>query len=468
MKTPQDIEVVWEKSTTQALEFCERLPKITLILAVFLFWFWNTVLFHAEWTASYPVWANFDYFAQRKDLGYPLTLGAGMILFMPSSWRLPMMVFTAIAAWFWGFSKISPMFHPELFSLVIFLAGAAVILQIKNMGFRSFRLSRRQTIISKCLLFTSWFLAYCWYLGDFSSRSGDTLLMAQFWLHHPEFFLISALSWIIFRKSSGAGLMPFLITNSIFFNLWPVELKFETVDQHKLRRLVWQGFGNLTFAYLLIFLDVHLVRFAQHAEPQLTAWAQALGIHILWLYVPFFYLNFSLQLSAGFNFGVGFIRSWGFDVPDMINFPGLAQTPLEVWRRASVYAYQFVLNYIFIPSYRVTRSLFLAGGACASFVIFHLYIFHELVINSFYKYFFPKLGASPPKLSLLSVQLFVFALLWLLLTLISIPWGKALQQKPSAVKSWISVFITQVILMLFVPIAFYIITPIVTKGLGIK
>ncbi len=275
------------------------------------------------------------------------------------------------------------------------------------------RFGSRLKTLTRCLLLALIFWGL--YIGLFS---GPSLASPFFWDLKLSFFWIF-LTLLLARRA------PFqweLVLNPINFlrgTIWPDAVQYLS-DHAKRKEVYFQGTLSL-----LVGLTIGLLRIA--AEQALDLQKPSQGPLLTTAIVSLRYLTD----IALFNLLVGVARAMGFRAPDATHFLLLSKTPAEFWRRSSVYTYQFVLRYIYLPIFQKTRNQVLALFLGYLFFFFNRAGLHEIF-------------SVDPRFDLKSALL-AFLLYFVAILISQRYWifSKALLQKPQF--AWLSIAITHVI-----------------------
>lgn len=147
--------------------------------------------------------------------------------------------------------------------------------------------------------------------------------------------------------------------------LWPRDTGV-VYDQSKLKTIWMQGLLNLILAYILFDLRLLL-------DMALNFNSKTSLINVI------FVQNLRLLTDVAFcNVLTGIARMIGFKVPDATSFVFLSKTPAEFWRRGSVYTFQFVLHFIYLPIVRNLKTPVLA-----LFIGFLFFYFNRVGLQNF-------------------------------------------------------------------------------------
>ena len=127
--------------------------------------------------------------------------------------------------------------------------------------------------------------------------------------------------------------------------------------------------------HVLLFVPISL--FPASAQRLLGGYAVIVGR--VWYDLFLVYLVHSGAASMR----IGLMRFFGYDLPERYQFPFLATSPRDVWRRWNIYVGRWLLRYVFIPvALRCRKGVGLHGSqAVATMSAFGLCgVMHEAVI----------------------------------------------------------------------------------------
>ncbi|NJM09930.1 MAG: hypothetical protein HC883_03295 [Bdellovibrionaceae bacterium] len=145
---------------------------------------------------------------------------------------------------------------------------------------------------------------------------------------------------------------------------WPTNMRWS----HGAGRTIlwWQGMCNLTLGYGLVM--ARLLVEENFGPPYVSLFHKVFTKYLLIV---------AVQVGV-YNVVAGVVRLFGYRVADATFFVIFARTPAELWRRGSVYTYQFILRYVYLPLFRgVSRNLFFVTAVSfAVFFLNHLGVLH--------------------------------------------------------------------------------------------
>ena len=131
----------------------------------------------------------------------------------------------------------------------------------------------------------------------------------------------------------------------------PLEAADRVLDSDFSHRI--RGLFDVAMASFFLIVAFSIKELIGPEAPEVIGWQ--------WLLYGFLnYLYFFAGSYAWIVMPVGLARWWGWNIPDGAHYPLLAVNPMERWRRWNIYYYNWFYKFIFIPSYRWTRSVFVA------------------------------------------------------------------------------------------------------------
>jgi hypothetical protein len=194
-------------------------------------------------------------------------------------------------------------------------------------------------------LFAGLFLRYAYY---FYERRRGLVPPGRFWEHVAYMLFIPQVTGMLNYPPSEMG------------ERWGFDL-------HALRR----GFASLGWAALEIPVVLWL------EQTVLPAWGYSRGYAALraaplggvWACLLLSYLYWALLVSTKFNLMVALFRFFGVNVDDNFNWPLLATSPVQLWRRWNIYNRKLLLKFVYFPlggnRHNVYRNILLTFLASA-------------------------------------------------------------------------------------------------------
>jgi hypothetical protein len=174
-------------------------------------------------------------------------------------------------------------------------------------------------------LFTGLFLRYAYY---FYERQRGLVPPGRFWEHLAYMLFIPQITGMLNFPPSEMG------------ERWGFEFR-------ALRR----GFVLLGW----VVLEIPVVLWLE--QTALPAWGYSRGYVALraaplggvWACLLLSYLYWALLESTKFNLMVALFRFFGVNVDDNFNFPLLATSPVQLWRRWNIYNRKLLLKFVYFP-----------------------------------------------------------------------------------------------------------------------
>lgn len=226
----------------------------------------------------------------------------------------------------------------------------------------------------------------------------------------------------------------FLPFHGLRGSFWPGDNPWK-IDEDRVH-LWWHGALNFTVGLLALHLRIGMDQFYDNSFA--TPFHAAVARYSL---IPF-------SEIAIYNFVAGSARIFGFRVPDATYFVFLSRTPAEFWRRGSVFTYDFIHRYVYLPMYRrVTRNLFVV-----TFVSFFIFFVNHQGISGLFKSMLYWSGYGAPLTGKETEQLYysttVFLLMFILIYITRRKWFFTFLPKRNDNLNWISVLMTHLLMVL--------------------
>lgn len=391
--TPKHFESTWTAAESRLIKFLssqnEIFRWISLPILAGLFY----ALLWPNWTVPYPSWTRLSLAQDRLWLVIVLLVLSLLVIHLSKEKLLAYFGFSLLATWTFSCWKLQVLF-PGTFFHPLFLVLTTFV----------FKLMLNSRTNSAKILSLTWllfgFLASM-YVSGYVALNNSPKFLPFFWTLHPEYLIFSGLAILISAwTQQNTNANYFLAPTQV---IYPTPLPAGTLIKPS-AQLWWHGFTNLIFALVvlkLLFVMALMPPFESSLLNQLHR-----------------YLFFCLFIVSGMNFTSSLLRMYGFNVPDATSFLFLAYSPLDFWRRASVYLYHFMFENIFIPSFRKFRSQVTSIIICVLVIGTQMFLFHEVFVRWFYSFFFPEFGSNiQPVVATLSwVAKYLF--LWLILSIL--------------------------------------------------
>lgn len=221
---------------------------------------------------------------------------------------------------------------------------------------------KRRTVLIFSVAFWAYFINLFYFLNQ--EHEGYSAIIVRLKLY---LIWITFLTFAFNSKTKDQDLVfSFNPFNALRGVLWPHDFKKSEARKNEIRTLWWLGIMNLILGYTVLNVRLWLERSGlPHDSHSILARSAS-------------YYCFAILADVGaLNIITGAVRLFGYKVRDATNFVFLARTPADFWRRGSVYNYMFVLQYVFIPVFRVLRNSFLATFFAFLFFFFNHYGFDK-------------------------------------------------------------------------------------------
>lgn len=418
--TPHEIENKYLSLEAKLAEFLARQGDYLRIILIALTNIFILYFTRSWWTNIYPDWARFYLLTYRFEMTIFLFTFSYLAIWL----RHPIyLMLVMLGAWMYNTYRLeitNPWILVYPFYLIFSYGLIGVIAKWQKLYLK----------IAVAFVVIAGFLLCMYAAGrvGFDSRSS---FMEMFWVLHPEYALISLL-YLIVHPAPILALVPTQICTPMPI---PIQTSFLKKDMQALKVLWWQGCINAFQGLLFFIICMGL------AQIPMSAIKLVASVHQ--------FIYFCIFVSASMNMVTGLIRMYGFDVVSASRFIFFANSPLDVWRRGSVYMYQMILNLIFIPVMRWTRSIILTSLACVLFIAFEMFLMHEYGVKTFYSIFFSEFSAATANapVALWAVGYFIGG--WLLLILLYRYTFEIIFKKISTAKSaWLQILTTQVLVVI--------------------
>lgn len=447
--TPQGIEAQYTRAENWLLNAIgrRRFPGLEMVVlalygAVFFLWF------QPLWQKGYVSWGR-AFLVQDRALLMPLLLGLTLVsLYLRPQFQTVVLFLSTCVIWVYGCYE----WIGFSFSMLVWpvLLGTAYLGGQFSLG----RGRARQLIAA--IFFIALFFVMAFLLGWEAQKLGKISILRFFWLIHPELFLAFVLT-AYFGYRNRAALPQFLNpVNVVAPTIWP-ESSLRSLESFVKVRLWWQGFFNILLAQFLFFVYFQILDLSvRYGVPP--------GVPLSLIQ----YASFLIVIIAAMNTTAGAARMFGYKVPDATFFLVLAKSPLEVWQRASTYLYQFILNFIFLPLYRKTRSYAVTGLFCFIAIVTHMFLFHDLVVRGFYKLVLPVFPAPQVDVAKVFLTAFSYAGIWLVFILIgTFFWGRRVRLFPWW-GQWVCIGLTHLGASSIFGLTHLVVAPYLLEVLGLK
>lgn len=399
-----------------------------------------------DWNYPYPPWARAELVTARLSLGLALVAFACLSLFIPMVAFKFYLLVSGAGAWllttqYHGIDWIGAM---PFLSLVLF--GHLVVWA--NSRFNSY-----QRPLFKWLaisFYISGFLAFAYWVGWSSEKTGNPAIVRSYWFMHPEYLLLMSLYYLSSHIPHDFALGTLSPANFLSPMPWTLSsLKIVSTKEER-RRLWLRGWYNILVAQVVLFILFKLIQI-MHSAGAPPNWLMP-----LWTYSPFL-----LMVVAGFNFTQGVARLFGLSIPDITSFLVLAKTPAETWIRANRLLYDLIFQKFYISIFRRANSanMALVGSLVMAFTI--MLLFHEVGVRSFYAFFFTKLKSVEVSPSFVFIFALAWSLSWWFLFWLSGKIRNWIYQ--SAGKQWLGVLVTHILNAYVFALCYRVVAPQILK-----
>lgn len=425
--TPQYIESKWLDLESGFAEKMAQKSDFLRLVAIGLLGFLILTFTREWWENSYPDWTYFFLVSHR----FNLTLALFVFSYLTYWLRHPAyLIFAQFAVWSYNLYQASVQ-NPWAFAYPIYFAVSYLLIRqaFKKRSVGWWDLSLFAVV--------GGFIASMYIAGHVGLSSGSYFL-ELFWILHPEYAFLALLYLWISGKQKQRSIYPevALAPTQVSYPLpIPVVSRFTGDDPSRMKYLWWLGYGNFVQGIVIFLLSMVVAKIPMSSAPILSATHK--------------FLYFGMNISATMGLTTGLIRMYGFDAPAASHFLFFASSPLDVWRRGSVYMYRAVLDLIFMPMMRKTKSLLLTTIACLVFILSQMFLMHEFGVKAFYSLVFSEFNSAVQFVPQVLWGITYFAGGWLALILLYritiVPLFKRLGHSEPG---WIQVIVTQCLVIL--------------------
>ncbi|MCM2282617.1 MAG: hypothetical protein NDI61_12310 [Bdellovibrionaceae bacterium] len=408
--TPDSVEKKWDEWEARCIGRLSGTGDWGRLLGLAVLMLTGVFLILANWSHTFPSWARMNLAQDRTWILVSLVTLGFFTPWVPRRFLGPYFIFSFITSWIVSASLL------QAASPAVLVFPAYLLVNGGMLSWLACRPTSGRTAMTLFVV-TLGFGACMWSAG-WVAMQGHTSYLQFFWLMHPQGVLWLAFALIAGVKSPGARDLTLKAWSPSQVG-YSVPLAPETEVRSGDRRLWWMGWWNILFAMLLLRI---VIAMALSPLPAHRA-AQAL----------FLYGYFCVYVVASMNVIAGTLRLFGVAVPDATRFLFLSATPLEIWRRSFTYMYQFMFQVVFLPVYRVSRSLIVTGVLTAMVIGVQMFLFHEVGVRAFYSLFFSQLASVQVEWMHVLVDVGAYIVGWLILILLY----RATLQKFFVRRGWI-------------------------------
>ncbi len=340
---------------------------------------------------DFPAWSRYDLMQDRVWITLSLVLLSPLHFLIPRQYlglfySVVMLLGWSICGTLLGLSPGVWLLHPIFFFLMYFTINKISCTK------PTIEILVKSTII--LTLFGIDLLLAGWVASHGSPNYLTLLSKFRF-----EYILIFAL-FLIFSghsKKSGLLLQPLQLSHAIPL---PQDAFYNPATKNW-----WRGIYNVSLGSLLSLVLGQLALLNPSSLATTPFLSSVLSSFFLYFY-------FCLFVIASMNIISGLARIFGLELRDGTYFLFLAKSPLEFWRRSSTYLYQFVINYVFLPIVRRTRSTLAAVSLSAIFTLLQIFFLHEICVRGFLKLAYPQLQIGEIPLQKIAFVALAYLTLW--------------------------------------------------------
>lgn len=426
---PHAFETKWNSFENRIVESLSKkkwiLPLITLL------YFTGAFFLYDIWTqAHFPSWARFNIIQDRLWAAYILLSFSFAPLFIKTLRHQPLFLFFVVAvSWLFPISKIGDITLTAFLPLLFLLVGSWLV-----------KINKASVWLKTVILF----FLYCALVSILTKEvlinpsSGKILL--YFSNIHMDLLLL-------FFIGVTFNTRPFPL--SIHYNplqmFSPLPLPDSTtlaIEDSRYTQQFIRGIIELILSQALFVIVIMAYR------SEMVATTTNPFIH---------YLLFLFVIVGAMKMVTSVLWIYGINSPSATYFFILAKSPIEIWQRGSVFIADFLFNKLYMPIWKKFRNLWLSSAVVIFAVLFHLFIFHELLIKSWLRWQFGDLLFG--RFGTAEIKLWGFWLLtWIAFILIFSGFQKLTSRwHRQELFQWLLILITHIGCASIFPIVYYLV-----------
>ena len=326
---------------------------------------------------------------------------------------------------------------------VFVMIASIMINYFLAMGIDRTEVTGKRKLLMILAVFLNLALLFFYKYLDFTKYIFDNLRHTEyvpFGIHLPigiSFFTFQAMSYVIdvYRKEVKVQKNPFYV--ALYISFFPQLIagpivRYQTIeDQIEHRVLNVDKYAEGIKRFVLGFSKKVIIanNLAMISEKYFTDTVSDNGI-ILWLAAIGYTLQIFFDFSGYSDMAIGLGKMFGFDFPENFNYPYIARSVTDFWRRWHISLSSWFRDYVYIPlggsRVKVFRHIFnmfvvwaLTGlwhGAKFTFVAWGLWYFAWLVVEKYL--------VKPERLPL------ILKVIWRILTLLCVIMGWVVFNSP--------------------------------------
>lgn len=381
------------------------------------------------WTHSqFPSWTKFFVAQDRYWALMTLLIGAYI-----SYWVNSKLYFHLLLVFFISTSWLLPIY--QLGSLRWEAVAPIIYILINSFFIGQFRQHFQKGLV---VFSIASYLSLVIFLGFDVLQNKDGRIFQYFSLLHLQMILFYFISRILRGPQSS------------FFDFNPLQLfsplPLPEESQHLIsgqekKSLFYKGTLQILEAQALFLLLMFVFKFTPETTQKL---------------IIFQFYSFLFFITASMKTLTALLWMYGFKTPSVSYFLILAKSPLETWQRGSVFMAKFIFSVIYFPLWKKFRNHFFPIVACVVFVLFNLFIFHEVILGGILSSLFPTLQFVMAKMASIKQQV-LWAALWILwIFIFEYTFNKMTFLKKTALGHWLLIALTHAGNMSIIPLTIYL------------
>lgn len=277
-----------------------------------------------------------------------------LVLLSPRSWQNTLLLVASLIFYAWGGVSYS-----------LLLAGSILINYVVGLGVdRSLTKSRRKRWLAAGLAINIGLL-FVFKYANFLLENINFLLPPAEWIHFKpiplplgiSFFTFQAISYLVDVYEKRTEAQQKLSRLALYISLFPQLIAGPIVRYHEIagqireRRITWAGLASGIERFILGLGKKVLLanNFAPLADDIFTVAPQTLDSWSAWTGLLLYSLQIYFDFSGYTDMAIGLGRMFGFRIPENFNFPYIARSVREFWRRWHISLTQWFRDYLYIP-----------------------------------------------------------------------------------------------------------------------
>lgn len=379
------------------------------------------------WTKNpFPEWSRFFIAQDRIWALTSLLSGAYLFHFTKDSFKPLVAALSIACSWIIPIYLLGS-FRLEALAPLIYIALNTLLLY----KYKRFK-------IPSLIISVFMFLVLILFLGYDVILNKDGKIFQYFSILHLEVIIFFYINMIFSTNNSYL----FYLNPLLLFSPLPIPDESSiVVNKNEKKFYLLKGLLFIAEAQVLLLIIIFIFNFLDFKIPPS---------------IPVQFYLFIIFISAGMKICSGLLWMYGIKSPATSHFLLLAKSPLETWQKGSVFFAKFIFSKIYLPLWIRMRSHILSTTFSISFILFHLYLFHEVILGNLLVWLFPSLNFMSSSIASLKQQA-LWVILWILWILFfEFTLSKIDLLKKSSLGHWLLVFITHLGNMSIIPLTLYL------------